>query len=299
MVDTVRTDPAAGGLATTGTGEPGTGPRTRLGMRLLGSELALVFRRPRNLAALGVLALVPVLIGVAVRIFGPETGDQAQLIVTRVAGNGLFLTFVSFIILTVMLLPVTVAVVSGDTVAGEANSGTLRYLLAAPAGRTRLLVIKYVSIVAFCLAACLVVAASALIAGMLLFPVGPITLLSGTTIPFTDGLLRVVLVVGYVTAGMAALGAVGLAISTLTEAPIGAIAATAACVIIAQVVHAIPQISVVHPYLVSHWWTVFDGVLRDPMALDQMGQGLLVFAAYIVVFGSIAWAKFTSRDISS
>ena len=284
-------------------------------MRLLGSELALVFRRPRNLAALGVLALVPVLIGVAVRIFGPETGDQAQLIVTRVAGNGLFLTFVSFIILTVMLLPVTVAVVSGDTVAGEANSGTLRYLLARPAseinlaeilradhllaGDTRLLVIKYVSIVAFCLAACLVVAASALIAGMLLFPVGPITLLSGTTIPFTDGLLRVVLVVGYVTAGMAALGAVGLAISTLTEAPIGAIAATAACVIIAQVVHAIPQISVVHPYLVSHWWTVFDGVLRDPMALDQMGQGLLVFAAYIVVFGSIAWAKFTSRDISS
>jgi ABC-2 type transport system permease protein len=193
---------------------------------------------------------------------------------------------------------VAVAVVAGDSIAGEANAGTLRYLLTAPAGRSRLLAVKYASVVAFCLAASLVVAVSALITGLLLFPVGPITLLSGTTIPFADGLVRVVLVVGYVTAGMAALGALGLAISTLTEVPIGAIAATATLVIVAQVLQVIPQISAVRPYLVTYWWNDFDGALREPIATAQMGQGLLVFAGYVVVFGSIAWARFTSRDVT-
>jgi ABC-2 type transport system permease protein len=266
--------------------------------RLFGSELGLVFRRPRNLAALGVLAVVPALIGAAVRIAGPGPGDGGPSIITQVAGNGLFLTFAAMFFLVPLLLPVAVAVVAGDAIAGEANAGTLRYLLTAPAGRTRLLVVKYASVVTFCLAASLVVAVSALITGLLLFPVGPITLLSGTTIPFADGLLRVVLVVGYVTAGMAALGAVGLAISTLTEVPIGAIAATATLVIVAQVLQVIPQISAVHPYLVTYWWNDFDGALREPVATAQMGQGLLAYGAYIVVFGSIAWARFTSRDVT-
>jgi ABC-2 type transport system permease protein len=111
--------------------------------------------------------------------------------------------------------------------------------------------------------------------------------------------VRLILVVGYVTAGMAALGAVGLAISTLTEAPIGAIAATAILVIVAQVLQVIPQISAVRPYLLTYWWGSFDGVLREPIASAELGQGLLAFGAYILVFGSIAWARFSSRDVAS
>jgi ABC-2 type transport system permease protein len=273
--------------------------RHRLGLRLLGSELGLVFRRPRNVAALVLLALVPVLIGTVIRLFGSDDGGgRGPSFITQVAGNGLFLTFASLLVLLTVLLPIVVAVVSGDSIAGEANRGTLRYLLTAPAGRTRLLVVKYASVVVFCLAAALVVAVSALVVGLLLFPAGPITLLSGSTIPFTAGLLRVVLVVAYVTAGLAALGAVGLAISTLTEAPIGAIAVTAGAVVVTQVLQAIPQLSGLQPYLLPHWWTAFDGVLRAPMALEGMGQGLLVFGAYILIFGTFAWARFTSRDIS-
>ncbi len=272
--------------------------RRRLGLRLLGSELALVFRRPRNLAALTLLALVPALIGTAIRLFGSGDEGRGPSFITQVAGNGLFLTFASLFVLLTVLLPVVVAVVSGDTIAGEANRGTLRYLLTAPAGRTRLLAVKYASVVVFCLVAALVVAVSALIVGLLLFPTGPITLLSGTTIPFSAGLLRVALVVGYVTAGLSALGAVGVAISTLTEAPIGAIAATAGFVIVVQVLQAIPQLSGLRPYLLPHWWDALDGVLRAPMALEEMGQGMLVFGAYILIFGTFAWARFTSRDIS-
>ncbi|GAA3068277.1 ABC transporter permease [Streptosporangium carneum] len=270
-------------------------------LRLLGSEIGLTFRRPRNIAMLAVLAVVPVLIGVALRAFGgPDDNDGGgPAIFTQVTGNGLFLTFAALSVLVQLMLPVAVAVVAGDSVAGEAGIGTLRYLLVAPAGRTRLLAVKYANAAVFCLAAVTVVALSALLAGLLLFPAGPITLLSGGTIPLFDGLLRIGLVVLYVAAGMAALAAVALALSTLTEVAVGAIASTVVLVIVTQVLGVIPQLSGLQPYLLTHWWSGFDGVLRDPIATGDMGQGLLVFAAYAVVFGSIAWARFTGKDVTS
>lgn len=274
----------------------GGGPRALA--RLLGSELRLVFLRPRNLVTLGLLAAVPVLLGIAVRAAGPGTGGRGGMIIAQVAGNGLVLTFVSLFVLTPLLLPIAVAVVSGSAIAGEANGGTLRYLLTAPAGRTRLLAVKYASVVVFCLAASLIVALSALVTGLLMFPAGPMTLLSGVTVPVADGLLRLLIVVGYVTAGMAALGAVGVAVSTFTTAPVGAIAGTMSLVVTAQVLQAIPQLEGLRPYLVTNYLADFDGALRAPIETAELTQGLLVFAAYIVVFGSLAWARFTGRDVN-
>ncbi|TQS27102.1 ABC transporter permease [Microbispora sp. KK1-11] len=265
--------------------------------RLLASEIGLTFRRPRNLAMLGVLAVVPVLVGVAVRV--ASDGDAGGSIIGQIAGNGLMLTFAAFVVMMPIVLPLTVAVVAGDAIAGEAAQGTLRYLLVAPAGRTRLLLVKYANVVVFCLAACALVALSALVTGLVLFPVGPVTLLSGTTIPAADALLRVGVVVLYAAAGMAALGAVALAVSTLTEAPIGAVAASVVLVVVSQVLSAIPQVAAVRPVLLTSWWGAFDGALRAPVAFDQMGQGLLAFAAYVLVFGSLAWSRFTSKDITA
>ncbi|MER5650816.1 ABC transporter permease [Streptosporangium sp. NPDC002524] len=277
----------------------------RAWLRLLGSEAGLIFRRPRNLAMLAVLAAIPALIGIALRTFSGSMGDGdgggggGPAIFEQVTGNGLFLTFAALSVLVQLLLPVAVAVVAGDSIAGEAGIGTLRYLLAAPAGRTRLLAVKYAGVILFCLAAVTVVALSALLTGLLLFPAGPITLLSGGTIPFLDGVLRIGVVVLYVTAGMAALAAIALALSTLTEVSVGAIASTVVVVIVAQVLGVIPQLSAIRPYMLTEWWNGFDGVLRDPMATGDMGQGLLVFAAYAAVFGSIAWARFTGKDITA
>jgi ABC-2 type transport system permease protein len=269
----------------------------RAAVRLLRSELGLTFRRPRNIAMLVVLAFVPVLLGIVLRVVGSD--GEAPSIITQVAGNGLMLTFASLTLLVELLLPLAVAVVAGDSIAGEANGGTLRYLLTAPAGRTRLLVVKFANVAVFALAACSVVAVAALVTGFALFPVGPVTLLSGTTVPLADGLLRVLVVTGYSAAGMAALGAVGLAVSTLTEVPIGAVAATVVTVVFSHVFSLIPQLEAVRPYLLTSWWGAFDGALRDPVASDVMTQGLLVFAAYAVVFGSIAWGRFSGRDITS
>ncbi|MET8155584.1 ABC transporter permease [Sphaerisporangium sp. NPDC005289] len=279
-----------------GRGRPSPG---RAMLRLLGSELGLTFRKPRNIAMLIVLACVPALIGVVLRAFGGDVDEEIPSLITQVAGNGLMLTFVALSLLLVMLLPLSVSVVAGDAIAGEAGGGTLRYLLTAPAGRTRLLAVKFANVTVYALVATSVVAAGALVTGLVLFPVGPITLLSGSTISVGEGLVRVLIVTGYTAAGMAALGAVGLAVSTLTEVPIGAVAATIVGVVFSHVLSAIPQLEPARPYLLTYWWSSFDGALRDPIATEGMTQGLLVYGAYILIALSIAWAHFTGRDITS
>jgi ABC-2 type transport system permease protein len=217
----------------------------------------------------------------------------------QLAGNGVFLSFIALSTLLILVLPVVVAVVAGDSMAGEAGYGTLRYLLAVPAGRTRLLAVKYTAIVLFGLCATVIVSGVALAIGAVLFPIGPVTLLSGTTVPLTEGLVRLLFVTLYVAAAMAALGAVGLAISTLTEHAIGAIAAIALLVVTSEVVDNVPQLSAIGPYLPTHWWLSFDSVLRVPVDTSSLLKGLLSFAVYIVLFCSFAWARFTSADVTS
>jgi ABC-2 type transport system permease protein len=275
-------------------------------LRLLRSELRLTFGRKRNLVLLAVLAAVPVLLGLVLRFSsGASNGGggggngNGPAFLSQVTGNGVFLAFVTLVVESTLILPLVVAIVTGDSIAGEANRGTLRYLLTVPAGRTRLLGIKLTANVAFCAAACLLVSAVAVAVGAILFPVGPVTLLSGNAVPLGEGLLRLLFVTLYLAAAMAALGAIGLAISTLTEHPIGAIAAVLVIALASEVADSVSQLDVIHPYLPTHWWLSFDSLLRVPIVWPELGHGLLSFAVYIVIFCSIAWARFTTADVTS
>ncbi|MET9590829.1 ABC transporter permease [Streptomyces sp. NPDC006516] len=286
-----------------------SGPRTpRRALWTLGilrSELTTMLRRGRTLALLGVLAAVPVLIGIAVRI---ETGDGSQggpggggggpAFLSQVTNNGLFLVFAALSATLPVFLPMAVGVIAGDSVAGEAGAGTLRYLLVAPAGRTRLLLAKYASVLVFCLLATLVVAASALATGALLFPVGEVTTISGTRIGFGDGLLRAGLIAVVVAVSLGGFAALGLFVSTLTNSGIAAMAATVGVLVTVQILDAMPQLDAIHPYLFPHYWLSFTDLLRDPVYWDEMVRNLGLQAIYAAVFGSAAWARLTTKDIT-
>lgn len=294
----LATAPDGGALAA---GERAPGG-VRQWCRLLVSELRLIFRRWRNLALLAVLVVLPVVLGIGLKVAGPDGGGgdgPGATFFSQLAGNGVFLAFIALTILLTLVLPLVMAVVSGDSLAGEAGAGTLRYLLTVPAGRTRLLAVKYTAVVIFGLAACLLVSAVSLIMGVILFPVGPVTLLSGTTVSLGVGLLHLFYVTLYVAAAMAALGAIGLAVSSLTEHPIGAIAAVLVLAVASEVADQVAQFAVIHPYLPTHFWLSFDSLLRTPIDTSSLLHGLLSFAVYIVVFGSIAWARFASADVTS
>ncbi|MFM9446656.1 ABC transporter permease [Streptomyces acidiscabies] len=276
---------------------------------LLRSELAITLRRWRTLALLGVLAAVPVLVGIAVRI---ETGDGSSAggpgsgggeggpaFISQVTNNGLFLVFTALAATLPFFLPMAVGVVAGDAIAGEASAGTLRYLLVAPAGRTRLLLTKYVTTMVFCLIATLVVAVSALAVGALLFPLGDLTTISGTRITFAEGLWRALLIALVVAASLMGVAALGLFISTLTNSGIAAMATTVGLLITVQIIDQIPQLHAVHPYLFPHYWLSFADLMREPIYWPDLQKNLGLQALYAATFGSAAWARFTAKDIAA
>ncbi|MFB7459873.1 MULTISPECIES: ABC transporter permease [unclassified Streptomyces] len=274
---------------------------------LLRSELVTTFRRWRTLALLGVLAGVPVLVGVAVRIEtrdgrsvgGGGGGGEGPAFIAQVTNNGLFLVFTALAATLPFFLPMAVGVIAGDAVAGEANAGTLRYLLVAPAGRTRLLLAKYATTMAFCLVATLVVAVSALLVGALLFPLGDLTTISGTRISFADGLARALLIALVVAASLVGLAALGLFVSTLTNSGIAAMATTVGLLITVQILDQIPQLHAIQPYLFPHYWLSFADLMREPVYWDGLVKNLELQALYAAVFGSAAWARFTAKDITA
>lgn len=273
-------------------------PRRQVSTRLVRSELGMVFRRRRNQAILVVLAGIPVLIAVAVRIAAPA-GNEGPPFLSQITGNGVFVALTALTVVLPFFLPLAVAVVAGDAVAGEASLGTLRYLLAVPVSRARLLLVKYAGVLAYCLAATVLVATVGVLIGLALFPVGRVTLLSGTEISFASGLGRLLLVALYLAAAMAAVGAIGLFVSTLTESPVAAMATTAVLAIASQVLDSVPQLHAIHPWLFSHYWLNFGDLLRDPVATEGVLRGLLSAAGYLAVFGSLAWSRFSGKDVSS
>ncbi|MGW0496845.1 ABC transporter permease [Streptomyces sp. NPDC003007] len=272
---------------------------------LLRNELVTTFRRWRTLALLAVLAGVPILVGIAVRI---ETGDGSSpgggggggpAFIAQITNNGLFLVFTGLAATLPFFLPMAVGVVAGDAIAGEAHSGTLRYLLVAPAGRSRLLLTKYATVVVFCVAATLVVAVSALAVGVLLFPLGDLTTLSGTRIGFAEGLGRALLIALAVAASLIGVAALGLFVSTLTGSGIAAMATTVGLLITVQILDQIPQLHALQPYLFSHYWLSFADLMREPVYWDDLVKNLGLQALYAAVFGSAAWARFTAKDITA
>ncbi len=274
--------------------------RPGLGWALLGSELAVLFRRLRTWAMLIALAAVPILIAVAVKLSSrPSAPGRGPLFLDRITQNGLFVSVTALVVCVPLFLPLTVGVVAGDTIAGEANLGTLRYLLIAPAGRIRLLLVKYVGAVAFCTAATATVAASGALAGVVLFPVGPVTLLSGDTISVGESALRSLLIAAYITVSLLGLSAIGLLISTFTDVPVGAMAATIVLSVVSQVLDNLPQLEWLHPWLFSHHWLSFADLLRQPISWTSFGENGFLQAGYIAVCGALAYAKFSNKDVLS
>jgi ABC-2 type transport system permease protein len=260
----------------------------------------VLFRRRRTAAMLLALAAIPVLIAIAVRLSsGPSTPGRGPAFLDRVSQNGLFVAVTGMLVSIPLFLPLTVGVVAGDTIAGEANHGTLRYLLIAPAGRVRLLIVKYAAAAAFCLVAALTVAVAGILSGAALFPIGPVTLLSGDTVSVAEALYRVLLIAVFITVSLLGLSAIGLFFSTLTDVPVGAMAATVVLSVVSQVLDSLPQLSWLHPWLFSHHWLAFADLLREPVLWDSFGDNLLLQGGYILVFGALAYGRFLTKDVLS
>jgi ABC-2 type transport system permease protein len=284
--------------ATTPVRPAGPEVRRRPSTRLLRSELRLIIGRRRNQAGLAVLAAVPIVMAISVRLSTHGSGGGPTFL-DSITQNGLFVPVAALGVEIAMFLPLAIAMLSGDAVAGEANIGTLRYLLTVPVGRTRLLAVKYASLCLGALWGVLTVAVPGAVVGIALFGVGPMTTLSGTQIGTGQAVWRVVLVCLYLAAALAALAAVGLFVSTLTEQPIAAAIAVMIFTILSWILDAVPQLGWLHPWLLVHQWLAYADLMRDPIFWDNVLHGAGIDAAYALVFWLAAWARFAGKDVTS
>lgn len=271
-----------------------------LSLALMLSELQVMFQRRRTWAMLAAIALIPILLAVAVYVSTDRLAPgEGPPFVDRVTQNGLFLGFSAMLLAMPLFLPLTVSVVAGDTIAGEAGLGTLRYLLIAPVGRARLLVVKYIGTLAFVLAGTFVLMIAGGIIGALLFPVGPVTLLSGDVIGVGEALLRMALVALYTTVSMMGMLALGLFISTLTTIPVGAMTGVLIASGVSQILDNLPQVEPIHPWLFTHYWLDFADILRQPIELGSLSANVLLQLGYVALFGALAYGRFTTKDVLS
>jgi ABC-2 type transport system permease protein len=270
---------------------------------VIGVELRKLFRRPRTWATIAVLNALPVLVAVLVQLtdLAPRPGEGPPFL-SAVLTNGALFPLAALAIVLPLFLPIAVAVVAGDAVAGEAQAGTLRYLLVRPAGRTRLLVAKLLAVIAFVLVTVLVVAGVGYVVGTTLFdaqPVGGGTSVSGTSLSQQELAGRSLMAIGYVTVSMLGVAAFGLFFSTLTDSPLAAALGALAVLVTSSLLFTLDAASPIAPYLPTRYWLAFVDLFRDPILWRDVVRGLALQGVYVGVLLAAAWANFTTKDVTS
>jgi ABC-2 type transport system permease protein len=266
-------------------------------VRLLRSELRWVLRRPRTQIALGLLALVPVLMGIGIVA---TDGPGGSGLLTQVAGNGLVLPIAALSISLALLLPLAVTMAAADALAGESAHGTLRGLLLAPVSRTRLVLVKAVGVLAVAVAAVAAVSVLGIVTGLVLVGSsgtahGMLTL-SGTEIGPGSALLRVSLAAAWTVGQLAAVGAVALAVSSATEHPLVVLAAVLGGLIVFGVLSSIPALDWLQPVLLTTGWFAIADVLRDPLPLDGLASSSVRAGCYLLIGLVLTLARTATRE---
>ncbi|MDT8911515.1 ABC transporter permease subunit [Amycolatopsis sp. PS_44_ISF1] len=282
---------------------PRTGHDTVPLPRLIAAELRWIFRRPRTLAVLALLALVPIVIGVGLTLAGqdagsggPDDGGGAALIGAAV-NNALVLPIAAMVMTLTLLLPLASAMAGADAIAGETAHGTLRGWLIAPVSRGRLLTVKAFGVATVSAVAVLAMVVTGVVTGLVINGTGSLFTLSGTTLSLWEALGRILLVAAWIVLQLWAVGAVALALSSFTEHPMLVVASVLAGSIVFTILGFLSSLSWLHPFLLTRNWTLAPaGVLQDPMATTMLGEGALRAVCYIVVGLSIAYARLITRD---
>lgn len=263
-------------------------------------ELRKLLRRPRTWITVALMLALPTTVALFIEATGrtPRPGTGPALL-TEAFSNGALFPAAALGIVLPFLLPIAVAVVAGDAVAGEANTGTLRYLLVRPVSRTRLLVVKVGVLVVYVIGAVLLVAGVSYLVGMALFGIQPVASVSGEPLTTIQTFQRIVGAVLYIGWSMLALAAITLFLSTLTDSPLAAALGGLAVLVGSSTLLALDAAASVRPYLPTRYWLAFLDFFRNPILWREIERGIALQTVYVCVFLALAWANFTTKDITS
>ena len=263
-------------------------------------ELTKAMRRWRTLLLAAAFGGIPVVIAIAVNVSAPTAqGGDAPPFLIQIVRNGLFAPLTGLAVIQPFFLPLATGLFAGDAIAGEAQGGTLRYLLVRPVARSRFVLSKYTASMTLLGSLLLWVIVCGLAAGGLLFGFGLLPTLSGTTLSVPDALLRILAAALYMLLAISGVTAIGIFLSTLTDSAPGATVATIILAIASQILDNLQSLDAIHRYLPTHGWLAFTDLFRFPVEWSAMRGGLEISAVYTVVFLAAALAVFRRRDVTS
>ncbi len=263
------------------------------------------WRRRRTLVMGGVLAALPFVMIIAFAVGGGQDGGRGgggdgrvTLIDTATASGANFAATCLFVSAG-FLLVVPVALFCGDTVASEASWSSLRYLLASPVPRARLLWSKLVVALGFSLAAMVLLPAVALAAGTAAYGWGPLKLPAGGVLAAGDSVPRLALVVAYVFVSQLVTAGLAFWLSTRTDAPLGAVGGAVGLTIVGNVLDAVTALGSWREFLPAHWQFAWADALQPQLEWGGMVKGAAVSVSYALVLFALAFRGFARKDIVS
>ncbi|MFD5267531.1 ABC transporter permease [Streptomyces sp. NPDC058335] len=264
-------------------------------------ELARQLRRRRTLVMGAILGALPFVLAIAFAIGGEpggEGGDRINLMDTATASGANFAA-VNLFVSAGFLLVVPVALFCGDTVASEANWASLRYLLAAPVPRARLLWSKLVVGLGLSLAAMVLLPLVALAVGTAAYGWGPLEIPTGGALDAGTAAQRLVVIVGYVFVSQLVTAGLAFWLSTKTDAPLGAVGGAVGLTIVGNVLDAVTALGDWRDFLPAHWQFAWADALQPTPEYSGMIQGTAVSVTYAVVLFALAFRGFAHKDVVS
>ncbi|MYR58928.1 ABC transporter permease subunit [Streptomyces sp. SID625] len=263
-------------------------------------ELARQLKRRRTLIMGGILAALPFVLVVAFAIGGDPGGrnNQVTLMDTATASGANFAA-VNLFVSAGFLLVIPVALFCGDTVASEASWSSLRYLLAAPVPRARLLWSKLVVGLGLSLAAMVLLPVVALAVGTAAYGWGPLQIPTGGALGAGTAAQRLVVVVAYVFVSQLVTAGLAFWLSTRTDAPLGAVGGAVGLTIVGNVLDAVTALGHWRDVLPAHWQFAWADAVQPHPEWAGMIQGTAVSVAYALVLFALAFRGFARKDVVS
>jgi ABC-2 type transport system permease protein len=257
-------------------------------------------RRRRTMIVAALLAALPFILIAAFAIGGtPKEGRNGPTLIDTATASGANFAATCLFVSAGFVLVVPVALFCGDTVASEAGWSSLRYLLAAPVPRTRLLSVKFAVALGFSAVALVLLPAVALVSGTVAYGWGDLELPTGGALASGDALPRLAVAVVYIFVSQLVTAALAFWLSTRTDAPLGAVGGAVGLTIVGNVLDAVTALGSWRDVLPAHWQFSWADALQPTLEWTGMLQGASVSVSYAIVLTALAFRGFRTKDVVS
>lgn len=265
----------------------------------LGVELRRQLRRRRTQLVLAFVAILPFILVLAFEIGNDNPNRRSGGFIDLATASAPNFVVLALFVSGSFLLPMIVALYFGDTVASESSWSSLKYLLAVPVPRQRLLRQKAVASALLATLTVVLLPLVALLVGVLWYGTGEAVSPTGDSISFSRSLVAIALATAYILIQLSWVAGLGLVLSVSTDAPLGAVGGTVLVAILSQILDQITALGDLRDVLPTHYSFAWLDLIASDIDWTDMAGGALSALVYATVFWWLASRRFATKDITS